>query len=157
MQSLLYGLFSESPWNSESVQIPYKIINDSLWAKLTCFPYNNIYIICYHYMLYCEKGLKCCSVRKDIGYGFRNLMYTGCSPLCRWPLLLWTWIWDRKHDAPWWTEKAHPHPRHQMGALKRDRERRRQWRREDNAQFFNLCPFNTGHFKSHHDKNGFQV
>ncbi len=49
MQSLLYGLFSESPWNSESVQIPYKIINDSLWAKLTCFPYNNIYIICYHY------------------------------------------------------------------------------------------------------------
>ncbi len=43
MQSLLYGLFSESPWNSESVQIPYKIINDSLWAKLTCFPYNNIY------------------------------------------------------------------------------------------------------------------
>ncbi len=49
MQSLLYGLFGESPWNSESVQIPYKIINDSLWAKLTCFPYNNIYIICYHY------------------------------------------------------------------------------------------------------------
>ncbi len=49
MQSLLYGLFSESPWNSESVQNPYKIINDSLWAKLTCFPYNNIYIICYHY------------------------------------------------------------------------------------------------------------
>ncbi len=49
MQNLLYGLFSESPWNSESVQIPYKIINDSLWAKLTCFPYNNIYIICYHY------------------------------------------------------------------------------------------------------------
>ncbi len=48
MQSLLYGLFSESPWNSESVQIPYKIINDSLWAKLTCFPYNNIYI---YYML----------------------------------------------------------------------------------------------------------
>ncbi len=36
-------------WNSESVQIPYEIINDSLWAKLTCFPYNNIYIICYHY------------------------------------------------------------------------------------------------------------
>ncbi len=49
MQSLLYGLFGESPWNSESVQIPYKIVNDSLWAKLTCFPYNNIYIICYHY------------------------------------------------------------------------------------------------------------
>ncbi len=49
MQSLLYGLFGESPWNSESGQIPYKIINDSLWAKLTCFPYNNIYIICYHY------------------------------------------------------------------------------------------------------------
>ncbi len=48
MQSLLYGLFSESPWNSESVQIPYKIINGSFWAKLTCFPYNNIYIICYH-------------------------------------------------------------------------------------------------------------
>ncbi len=43
MQSLLYGLFGESPWNSESVQIPYKIINDSLWAKLTCFPYNYIY------------------------------------------------------------------------------------------------------------------
>ncbi len=51
MQSLLYGLFGESPWNSESVQIPYKIINDSLWAKLTCFPYNNIYIICYHYTI----------------------------------------------------------------------------------------------------------
>ncbi len=49
MQSLLYGLFCESPWNSESVQIPFKIINDSLWAKLTCFPYKNIYIICYHY------------------------------------------------------------------------------------------------------------
>ncbi len=58
MQSLLYGLFSESPWNSESVQIPYKIINDSLWAKLTCFPYNNIYIICYHYTADAEKEEK---------------------------------------------------------------------------------------------------
>ncbi len=66
----------------------------------------------------------CCSVRQDIWYGYRNLMYSGCSPLCRWPLLLWTWIWDRTHDAPWWTETAHPHPRHQMEALKRDRERR---------------------------------
>ncbi len=56
MQSLLYGLFGESPWNSESVQIPYKIINDSLWAKLTCFPYNNIYIICYHYSAYMSSG-----------------------------------------------------------------------------------------------------
>ncbi len=27
-------------WNSESVQIPYTIINYSLWAKLTCFPYT---------------------------------------------------------------------------------------------------------------------
>ncbi len=31
-------MFSESPWNSESVQIPYKIINYPLWAKSTCFP-----------------------------------------------------------------------------------------------------------------------
>ncbi len=62
MQSLLYGLFSESPWNSESVQIPYKIINDSLWAKLTCFPYNNIYIICYHYTVhYCCSSMPCLS------------------------------------------------------------------------------------------------
>ncbi len=37
---MLYSLFSESPWNSESVQIPYKIINDSLWAKLTCLCYT---------------------------------------------------------------------------------------------------------------------
>ena len=29
----------EQPWNSDSVQIPFKILNDSLWAKLTCFPY----------------------------------------------------------------------------------------------------------------------
>ncbi len=65
MQSLLYGLFSESPWNSESVQIPYKIINDSLWAKLTCFPYNNIYIICYHYS--CQRGKvpQLCAVRSE--------------------------------------------------------------------------------------------
>ncbi len=45
MQSLLYGLFSESPWNSESVQIPYKIINDLFWAKLTCFPLNYVLIL----------------------------------------------------------------------------------------------------------------
>ncbi len=45
MQSLLYGLFSESPWNSESVQIPYKIINDFFWAKVTCFPLNYILIL----------------------------------------------------------------------------------------------------------------
>ncbi len=45
MQSLLYGLFSESPWNRESAQIPYKIINDSLLAKLTCFPLNYILIL----------------------------------------------------------------------------------------------------------------
>ncbi len=46
---------AEETLKSESVQIPYKIINDSLWAKLTCFPYNNIYIICYHYILVEEK------------------------------------------------------------------------------------------------------
>ncbi len=45
MQSLLYGLFSESPWNSESVQIPYKIINDFFCAKVTCFPLNYILIL----------------------------------------------------------------------------------------------------------------
>ncbi len=66
MQSLLYGLFSESPWNSESVQIPYKIINDSLWAKLTCFPYNNIYIICYHYSGQLEpRAPSCARVSRD--------------------------------------------------------------------------------------------
>ncbi len=30
---------SDQPWNRELVQIPYKIINYSLWAKLTCFSY----------------------------------------------------------------------------------------------------------------------
>ncbi len=34
----------------ESVQIPYKNINDSHSAKLTCFPYIYIYIYIYIYL-----------------------------------------------------------------------------------------------------------
>ncbi len=74
MQSLLYGLFGESPWNSESVQIPYKIINDSLWAKLTCFPYNNIYIICYHYSTHTWSSGQPTLRRPGSSWGFGALL-----------------------------------------------------------------------------------
>ncbi len=98
MQSLLYGLFGESPWNSESVQIPYKIINDSLWAKLTCFPYNNIYIICYHYKTLrpgtgkfisvllmaksSEPAISACNIRQLMTYPHLvQLLKIGCGSL----------------------------------------------------------------------------
>ncbi len=96
MQSLLYGLFSESPWNSESVQIPYKIINDSLWAKLTCFPYNNIY-----YMLSLHIGGGCGQINLNyehkpsylIFYILTDEIETGvCVRLCEW----------RQQRAPPW-------------------------------------------------------
>ncbi len=38
-RSVNHSRLSDQLWNSESVQIPYKIFNYSLWAKLTCFPY----------------------------------------------------------------------------------------------------------------------
>lgn len=44
----------EQPWNSDSVQIPFKILNDSLWAKLTCFPYIYYGGECGQFNLNCE-------------------------------------------------------------------------------------------------------
>lgn len=38
------------------------------------------------------------------------------TPPCRWQQLLWTWTWDRRHDAPWSTGRAHLHPPHQKEA-----------------------------------------
>ncbi len=92
---MLYGLFSESPWNSESVQIPYKVINDSLWAKLTCFPLNYILRYVLRYTVNSSWGgsaniLSRVSVRSDSVPGDFIQTETEEEQTACW-LLHWSW------------------------------------------------------------------